>query len=159
MSNLSVKRRVLLRGTLAAGTVGVAVGAGLLQPGVVMAAWPKSAFEAKSVDEALTASFGSSQAAASEQIKVKAPDIAENGAVVPVTVSTDLAGVESITVLAAENGSPMAAKFELGAGAQGFVSTRIKMAKTSDVVAVVKTGDGLHSARKSVKVTIGGCGG
>lgn len=159
MSELNVKRRVLLRGTLAAGAVGAAVGAGLLQPGVVLAAWPKEAFEAKSVEEALTASLGSPQAEESEQIKVKAPDIAENGAVVPVTVSTDLADIESITVLSAENGSPMSAKFELGAGAVGFVSTRIKMAKTSDVVAVVKTGEGLFSARKSVKVTIGGCGG
>ena len=153
------KRRIFLKGTLAAGTLGIAAGAGLLTPRLVLAAWPKSAFEAKSVDGALSALLGSGSTTASGAIKVKAPDIAENGSVVPVTVSTDMDGVESITILAAANASPLAASFALGSTAKGFVSTRIKMAKTSDVVAVVKAGGKLYSAKKNVKVTIGGCGG
>ena len=78
---------------------------------------------------------------------------------VPVSISSDMSGVESIALLAAGNNTPLVATFTLGEGAVADVSTRIKMAKTGDVVAVVKAGGTLHSARKSVKVTIGGCGG
>jgi len=153
------KRRVFLKGSLAAGTVGVAVAAGLLTPQAVVAAWNEKAFKAKSIDDALSAAMGTASSAASEAIKIKAPDIAENGAVVPVSVKADMEGVESIALLAEGNASPLIATFELGSGAVADVSTRIKMGKTSDVIAVVKAGGKLHSARKSVKVTIGGCGG
>ena len=156
---MNTKRRVFLKGSLAAGTVGVAVGAGLLTPQAVIAAWDEKAFAAKSVDEALNAAMGMASNTASDAIKIKAPDIAENGAVVPVSVSTDMAGVESIALLAEGNATPLVATFELGEGAVPDVSTRIKMGKSADVIAVVKAGGKLHSARKSVKVTIGGCGG
>jgi len=96
---------------------------------------------------------------AAGDIKIKAPDIAENGAVVPITVSTGMAGVESISVLASGNGTPLVASFTLGSGAEAYASTRIKMAKTSDVVALVKANGKLFSNKKQVKVTIGGCGG
>jgi sulfur-oxidizing protein SoxY len=155
----NIKRRVFLKGSLAAGTVGAAVGAGLLAPQAVIAEWNEKAFHATSVDDALTATMGSASNSASEAIKIKAPDIAENGAVVPVSVSSDMADVESIALLAAGNNTPLVATFTLGAGAVANVSTRIKMGKTGDVIAVVKSGGKLHSARKSVKVTIGGCGG
>ena len=156
---MNTKRRVFLKGSLAAGTVGVAVGAGLLAPQAVLAAWPKAAFESKSVDEALSAAMGTAANSASDAIKIKAPDIAENGAVVPVSVSASIEGAESIALLAEGNGTPLVATFNLGTGALPDVSTRIKMGKTSDVIAIVKAGGKLHSARKSVKVTIGGCGG
>jgi sulfur-oxidizing protein SoxY len=149
---------MFLKGSLAGGAVGVAVGAGLLAPQSVLAAWPAAAFEAKKVEDAIKGSMGSALTEASDKITVKAPDIAENGAVVPVTVSTSLAA-ESIAVIAENNPAPLAAMFEMGPGAEGFVSTRIKMGKTGDVVAVVKAGGKLYSARKGVKVTIGGCGG
>ena len=154
-----MQRRTFLKGTLAGGTVAVAVGAGLLSPQAVLAAWPKAAFESKSVQDALTNLMGSAKTDASGDIKIKAPDIAENGAVVPVSVTTTIAGVESIAILAEKNGSPLAANFQMGKGTQGFISTRIKMGKTSDVIAVVKAGGKAHAARKNVKVTIGGCGG
>jgi sulfur-oxidizing protein SoxY len=144
---------------LASGGVAVAIGAGLLTPSTVLAAWPKSAFEAKGVDETLTALLGSKDHAASGDIKIKAPDIAENGAVVPVSVKTGMGGVSDIAIIAEKNGQPLAANFVLGSSAKGFVSTRIKMGKTSNVIAVVKAGGKLYSARKEVKVTIGGCGG
>jgi sulfur-oxidizing protein SoxY len=156
---MNTKRRVFLKGSLAAGTVGVAVGAGLLAPQAVLAAWPKSAFEAKSIDDALKAAMGNASSSESDAIKIKAPDIAENGAVVPVSVSATLDGAESIALLAEGNASPLVATFMMGAGGIPDVSTRIKMGKTSDVIAVVKAGGKLHSTRKSVKVTIGGCGG
>jgi sulfur-oxidizing protein SoxY len=156
---IDARRRILLKGSLAAGAVGVAVGAGLLTPRMVLAAWPQAAFEAKAVDAALESLLGSSSHEANDAIKIKAPDIAENGAVVPVTVETDMEGVSSVSIFAAGNTSPLVASFDIGDNAVGFVSTRIKMAKTSDVIAVVKAGDNVYSTAKEVKVTIGGCGG
>jgi sulfur-oxidizing protein SoxY len=146
--NTDMKRRVFLKGSLAAGTVGVAVSAGLLAPQAVLAAWPKADFEAKKMGDL---------GGASGDITVKAPDIAENGAVVPVTVSHNMKA-DSVAIYASANGTPLVAMFG-GPGAQSEVSTRIKMGKTGDVIAVVKSGGKMHHAKKSVKVTIGGCGG
>lgn len=157
MSNM--KRRTFLKGTLAAGAVGVAASAGLLTPKTVLAAWPSAAFDAKSVSDALKALMGNDKLDGSDKIKIKAPDIAENGAVVPVSVETSIDGASSISILAEKNASPLTANFNLGSGAEGFVATRIKLAKTTSVIAVVKAGDTLYSTGKEVKVTIGGCGG
>jgi sulfur-oxidizing protein SoxY len=154
----SMKRRTFLKGSIATGAVGVAVGAGLLTPQMVLAAWPKAAFEATTVDDALNGLYGSKDLTGSDQIKIKAPDIAENGAVVPISVTTDLAA-DTISIIAEKNASPLAASFILGSDTEGFVSTRIKMGKTASVIAVVKSGDKLYSTGKEVKVTIGGCGG
>ncbi len=157
--SIDMQRRLFLRGSLAAGAMGLAIGAGLLAPRAVLAAWPKQAFEAKKLPEAMQALLGGDQAAESGDIKLKVPEIAENGAVVPVKVSTSLDNVESITVFAVNNPVPLVSSFQFGEGAVGLVATRIKMGKTSDVVAVVKAGGKLYSASKKVKVTIGGCGG
>jgi len=154
-----MQRRTFLKGSLASTTVVVAMGAGLLSPRSVLAAWPKSAFAAKSVQDALTAIYGSAATSPSSDIKIKAPDIAENGAVVPVTVSTSISGITDIAIIVEKNGSPLAANFKLSSSSKGFVATRIKMGKTSNVIAVVKAGGKAYSARKDVKVTIGGCGG
>jgi len=153
------KRRIFLKGTLAAGAVGTAVSMGLLTPNTVLAAWSKDAFDAKEIPGALKGLYGSEATEESDAIKIKAPDIAENGAVVPITIESDMSGVSDIALIAASNGTPLVANFALTDDAVPFVSTRIKMGKTGDVVAVVKSGDKLLSARKSVKVTIGGCGG
>ena len=154
---IDAKRRILLKGSLAAGAVGVAVGAGLLTPRAVLAAWPEAAFKAQSVDDALKELLGTNTHEASDTIKIKAPDIAENGAVVPVTVESDAENISSISIIAAGNQTPLIASFNLGEGAQGFVSTRIKMAKSGDVVAIL-TADGRHfSARHHIRVASGGC--
>ena len=117
------------------------------------------AFEANDVNGALSGLFGSSDLTGSDNIKIKAPDIAENGAVVPITVSTDISGASSISIIAEKNAQPLAASFDLGPGTEGYVSTRIKMGKTASVIAVVKADGKLYSTGKEVKVTIGGCGG
>ena len=156
---MNQNRRVLLKSTFAAGATGIAISAGLLSPKAVLAAWPKAAFEAKDTDVALQASLGSSSTTESSDIKLKAPDIAENGAVVPITVTSNIANTEAISIVVSENGTPLAATFNLAANTKGFVSTRIKMGKTSDVIAVVKADGKLYSTSKNVKVTIGGCGG
>ena len=85
--------------------------------------------------------------------------IAENGAVVPITVTSSIAGVTAVSIIADKNPSPLAASFVLGEGANADVSTRIKMGKTGNVIALVQAGDKVYSAKKEVKVTIGGCGG
>ncbi len=153
-----MNRRTLLKRTLAVSAVSVAVSAGLLTPGQVLAAYPKAAFDAKEAGAALSAALGSSSYEHSDDIKIQAPDIAENGSVVPVTVSSDLTNVESITILAEANGTPLVASFNLS-GSEAYISTRIKMGKTGNVVAVVKSGGKLYANKKEVKVTIGGCGG
>ena len=153
-----MNRRALLKRTLAVGTVGIAASAGLLTPGQVLAAYPKAAFEAKDTAGALNGVLGSGSFENSDDIKIKAPDIAENGSVVPVTISSGMSGVESITILADSNNSPMVASFNLN-GSDAYVSTRIKMGKTGNVIAVVKSGGNLYANQKEVKVTIGGCGG
>mgnify|MGYP001550285097 FL=1 len=154
----SMKRRLFMKGSLATGALGVAISTGLI-PRTALAAWSKDAFEAKDVNGALGGLFGSTDLTASDKIKIKAPDIAENGAVVPVSVTTDIAGAQSISIITEKNQTPLTASFDLGPGAEGYVSTRIKMGKTSSVIAIVKADGKLYSVGKEVKVTIGGCGG
>ena len=153
-----MKRRTFLKGTVTGGMLGVAASAGLLAPKMVLAAWPQSAFDAHKIDDALKGLYSSSSHSKSGDIKIKAPDIAENGAVVPITISTGMKA-SSIAVLIKENPSPLACSYELGGNTTGFVSCRVKMGKTSDLIAVVKSGGKLHSATRKIKVTIGGCGG
>jgi len=156
---MTIKRRTFMKGTLAGSAIGVAVGAGLLTPRAVLAAWPKQAFESKSTADALKALHGSAEAASSGDITVKAPDIAENGAVVPITISTTLGDLKSISIIAEKNPVPLVATYDMGSTAEGYISMRIKMGKTSNVMAVVNSGGKLFEAKKEVKVTIGGCGG
>lgn len=152
-------RRTFLKGTSAAGTVAVAIAAGLLKPGQVLAAeWNKSAFDAKNTADALK-HMGATAPTDSKDITIKAPDIAENGAVVPVEVTSKIAGTQSISIMAEKNANPLIADFTLSNGAEGYVSTRIKMGQTSNVKVIVKAGGKFYTASKEVKVTIGGCGG
>ena len=121
------------------------------------AAWPKKAFLSTDGSQALTELLGTDQAVPSDRISLKVPEIADNGAVVPVTVSTTLDNVESINIVVAKNPRPLAATFDLMSRSLPEVSSRIKMAETSRVTAFVKTDSGLYSTSKDVKVTLGGC--
>ncbi len=155
-----MKRRSFLKGTLATGAAAIAVNAGLLTPSTVLADWNSKAFNAKTTDDALNALYGASNATTSGDVVLKAPAIAENGAVTPVTVdASGITGVESITILASKNPIPLVCEYTFGAAAVGYVSTRIKMGQTMDVIAVVNAGGKLLKAEQEVKVTIGGCGG
>ncbi|HCU53986.1 MAG TPA: thiosulfate oxidation carrier protein SoxY [Gammaproteobacteria bacterium] len=154
-----MNRRTFLKGTLAGGVVAVAAAAGLMKPTrVLAAAYPAAAFDAKSIDDALKGLYGTASTADSKAITIKAPLQAENGAVVPITVSTSLPNAESIAILVKENGTPLVASVAL-TGASGFFSARMKMGKTSDVKVAVKSGGKLHVATQQIKVTVGGCGG
>jgi sulfur-oxidizing protein SoxY len=152
-------RRKFLKSAVGLGGIAAAIGTGLLMPQRAFSAYLEDAFAATEVSAALIAAEGSDQHTPSDEIKLKAPDIAENGAVVPITVSSTLPDIESISIIATKNPSPLAASFKLSSMSEGYVSTRIKMGKTSNVVAVVKSGGKLYSATQEVKVTIGGCGG
>ncbi|MDZ7662592.1 thiosulfate oxidation carrier protein SoxY [Thiohalophilus sp.] len=152
-------RRLFLKGTMAAGTLAVAAGANLLTPGKVLAAWPEKAFTAEKMDSALSEMEGKTELVNSDKITVKTPDIAENGAVVSVTVRTELPDAENISIYVPVNTFPLTASYELTDKFGGEITGRIKMAKTSDVIAVVKAGGKLYTAKKEVKVTLGGCGG
>src|SRR3979409_2234368 len=120
--------------------------------------YPEDAFKAKSDADAIKSLYGKT-AEPSDKVKLDAPEIAENGAVVPISVSTPLADVTSISFLVSENPNALVASYKIPSGTVPTVANRIKMAKTSNVIAIVEAGGKLYSATKEVKVTLGGCGG
>ena len=152
-------RRRFLQQTTMAGSAAAAAAVGLLSPQALLAEWNEAAFKEKDVNAAIKAMTGSDASEESDKIHIKAPDIAENGAVVPVSVTSDIEGASEILILAPNNPVPLIAAFTLGEDAEAFARTNIKMGKTGDVVAIVKAGDKNYTAKKAVKVTIGGCGG
>jgi len=119
----------------------------------------RTAFTADTPDSALMELFGDKAIEQSDAIKLKIPDIAENGAVVPVSISTDIEGVESISIFIDQNPNPLSASFTIGENVFADISTRVKMGKSSRVRAMVQTSDKIYTVAKEVKVTIGGCGG
>lgn len=120
--------------------------------------YPEEAFKQKSDADVIKSLYGKT-AEPSDKVKMDAPEIAENGAVVPIAVSTTLADVTSIAFLVSENPNVLIAKYNIPAGTLPSVANRIKMAKTSNVTVLVEAGGKLYSAVKEVKVTVGGCGG
>jgi len=150
------RRNVLKTGTGAA-VLGALAAAGMI-PNVALASWNKAAFEAKSMADTLKA-LGATQPADSSDVQVTGPDIAENGAVVPVGVDSKIAGTTMVAILIDKNPNALAASFMLPAGTEANVQTRVKMGQTSNVYALVKAGDKFYMATKEIKVTLGGCGG
>ncbi|MBI4204987.1 MAG: thiosulfate oxidation carrier protein SoxY [Betaproteobacteria bacterium] len=151
-------RRTFLKLSGSAGTLALATAAGVLKPGPAWAAeWNQDAFAAKAVSDALK-NLGATNLIESKDIVITAPDIAENGAVVPVAVTSKIANTQSISILSEKNPFPLAASFTVSNGGEGYVSTRLKMGETSNVRAVVKADGKFYTAVKEVKVTIGGCG-
>jgi sulfur-oxidizing protein SoxY len=159
-TGFSAARRLILQG---AGTVAlIGLGVAPFRWPVALAAandkYPEEAFRQKSEADAIKALYGKT-AEPSDKVKMDAPEIAENGAVVPVSVSTTLADVTSISFLVSENPNALVASYRIPGGTVPNVANRIKMAKTSNVIVVVEAGGKLYSATKEVKVTVGGCGG
>ena len=152
------QRREILKAGGGLGLLGLLAAAGIITPGEARAEWNKTAFDAKNIEETLKA-MGATGPTASTDVQLNASDIAENGAVVPVGVVTTLPNVEAIAILVEKNPNPLAASFNLPAGTEPFVSTRVKMGQTSDVYALVKAGGKFYVAKKEIKVTLGGCGG
>jgi sulfur-oxidizing protein SoxY len=157
-SGFPATRRLILKG---AGLVAL-IGLGNVPFGAALAAandkWPEDAFTQKAEADAIKSLYGRT-AEPSDKVKLDAPEIAENGAVVPISVATTLTDVTSISILVADNPNALAASYNIPPGTIPGVANRLKMAKTSNVTAIVEAGGKLYSATKEVKVTVGGCGG
>lgn len=142
-----------------ASVLGLAIAAGIIKPGEAFAAeWNAKAFDAKSLADAEKA-LGAGGITESRDVMLNGPDIAENGAVVPVAVASKLPKTEYMAILVEKNPQPLAAAFTVTEGTEPNMTTRIKMGGTSNVVALVKADGKWYSATKEVKVTLGGCGG
>jgi len=139
--------------------MGLAMAAGLLRPSRARADWNKAAFEVKGNLAEEVKALGGAGATESKDISMSSPDIAENGAVVPFTVSSKLAKTESIALLVEKNPNMLAANFTIPEGTEPWINTRIKMGQTSNVIALVKADGKYYYTSKEVKVTLGGCGG
>jgi len=155
---INLERRKALKAGGGLGLLGIFAAIGLVHPGRVWAAGEKSAFDAKSMDEALDA-LGVVLPESNVAIRLTVPEIAENGAVVPVTVDSSLAKTEQIHILVEKNPNVLAANFVFPEGTESFVTTRVKMKETSKVIALVKADGKFYRVDKEVKVTAGGCGG
>ncbi len=157
---MNTDRRRMLQTTGRYGLLGALVASGLVterEARAQQAAWNKAAFETK--DLASTArALGGDLPGQSNQITLNAPDIAEDGAEVRLSVSTTLPNVTMIAVLVAKNPNMLAAAFTLSPESEPFVATHIKMAESSDVFALVRSDGKFHVVRKDVRVTLGGCG-
>ena len=145
---------------LSAALAGFGLTAGVAVPALAedAADWPHDAFKQTKIEDAIRALYGKG-VEPSDKISLDVPEIAENGAVVPVAVSASLPDITSLAILIPENPFTLAASYKIPDGTAPSVACRLKMAKTSKVVAVVESGGKLYSASKEVKVTLGGCGG
>ena len=159
-NGFSATRRLILKGAVTVALIGLGNVPFSLAPAFAAAnnKYPEEAFKAKSDADAIKSLYGKT-AEASDKVKLDAPEIAENGGVVPISVSTSLADVTSISFLVSENPNALAASYKIPAGTLPSVANRLKMAKTSNVIVIVEAGGKLYSATKEVKVTVGGCGG
>jgi len=127
----------------------------LLLAGGAGRAWPNSP---SPLDLAISLEAGGRQPAASGEVTLTAPDIAEDGALVPVTVESTLPGVEAVWIFVEKNPTPLAARFHLDHALDAFVSLRVKMNESCELIALVKSGDEYFIASKPVRVLAGGCG-
>ncbi len=151
---MNLQRRNFIR--LGAGTLSL-VASGLLWPLRALASTLEGAFKAKSVDGVFK-ELGSTPKP-SDEITLITPDIAENGAVVPVSIVSKIAKTEQIMVLVEKNPNPMAASFTIPDGTESSINTRVKVSQTCNVYAIVKADGQYYSAMRETKVTLGGCGG
>ena len=152
------QRRNVLKSGSGAALLGMLAAAGIINPGMALADWNKAAFDAKSMADTLKA-LGVAGTTDSKDVQVTGPDIAENGAVVPVGVSSTLPNVSMVAILIEKNPNALSATFNLPEGTEANVQTRIKMGQTSNIYALVKADGKFYMATKEIKVTLGGCGG
>ena len=152
------QRRNVLKSGSGAALLTVLAAAGIITPGMALADWNKAAFDAKSMADTLKA-LGAATPTDSKDVQVTGPDIAENGAVVPVGVSSTLPNITMVAILIEKNPNALAASFTLPEGTEANVQTRVKMGQTSNVYALVKSDGKFFMATKEIKVTLGGCGG
>ena len=149
--------RSVLKAGWAMGLLAV-FGSAMLRPGRALAAWNKGAFEAKTTADGMKA-LGVSNAEDSKDIQIRAPEIAENGAVVPIDITSNIPGTTAISVFIEKNPFPYTGTFDFSQGAMPYVHLRVKIGESSPVRVVATAGGRYYTSVKEVKVTIGGCGG
>jgi sulfur-oxidizing protein SoxY len=155
------QRRKVIKAGGGIGLLGLLAAAGLLPAGEAFAqqqGWNSGAFAARTFADAVKA-LGGAAPTENKAIQITAPDIAENGLVVPVSVTSNIPKTESIAILVEKNPNLLSAVFDIPAGTDPFVSTRVKLAESTDVYALVKADGKFHFLKKEIKVTLGGCGG
>jgi sulfur-oxidizing protein SoxY len=158
-TNMTADRREFIARSTQLTLLAMAVSAGLIEPPPAEAAeYDKALFETTSIADTVKL-IGDGAMAESKDITLTGPDIAENGAVVPISVTTTLPKTSQIVILVEKNPNTLAADFEIPEGTDAAVTTRVKLGQSTDVYALVKADGGLFYARKEVKVTLGGCGG
>jgi sulfur-oxidizing protein SoxY len=151
-------RRTILKRAGAFGVLTMGLVSGLVRSSNALAAqWNSAGFESKAMADALKA-LGAGKPVESRDIVITAPDIAENGAVVPVAVTSKIPNTQQISIIAEKNPRPLMATFDVSNGSEGYISTRLKLGETSNVWAVVKADGNFFAAKKEVKITVGGCG-
>jgi sulfur-oxidizing protein SoxY len=156
---MNTSRRTVLKSATTGGMLAGLIATGALRPAQALAAeWNKAAFEARDAPGALKG-IGAGSPAESKDLILKIPDIAENGAVVPVDVVSNIPNTTWIAILVDKNPFPLSATFEFANGALPEVSARLKLGQTSLVKVIAKADGKFYSAQKEVKVTVGGCGG
>jgi sulfur-oxidizing protein SoxY len=151
-----MRRREFLK--TSSGILAALAAVGLPLPEARAEDWNKAAFETKNLEE-LIKLLGGAGAQESAEVAIVAPDIAENGAVVPIQVGSKVPKTEAIALLVEKNPNVLAAMFTLPAGTLPEIQTRVKMAMTSNVFAIVRADGKFHYAAKEIKITLGGCGG
>jgi sulfur-oxidizing protein SoxY len=156
---INLERRNALKAGGGLGLFAVLTAVGLLRPSDVLAESNRVAFSAKNMDEALTAMGVKSPEKNEVFIQLTVPEIAENGAIVPVKVVSTFPNVEQISILVEKNPNVLAANFFFPQGTESMLTTRVKMGQTCNVIALVKADGKYYRAAKEVKVTAGGCGG
>ena len=152
------QRRNVLKTGSGAALLSVLAAAGIIKPEIALADRNKGAFEAKNMADTLKA-LGATTPADSKDVQLTAPDIAENGAVVPIGVASTLPNVTMVAIMVEKNPTTLAASFTLPAATEPNIQTRVKMGQTSNVFAVVKSDGKFFMTSKEIKVTLGGCGG
>jgi sulfur-oxidizing protein SoxY len=155
-------RRAALKAGSATAIFGLFIAAGLVRPGTALAqaaGWNQGAFAAKGLENTVKALGGASPAQSKDVTWGSTPEIAENGAVVPISITSSIPKTESISILVEKNPNTLSAVFTIPAGTDPSISTRVKMGESSAVYALIKADGKYYVAQRDIKVTLGGCGG
>jgi sulfur-oxidizing protein SoxY len=154
-----MNRRNFLKNSLMTAATLTTFAVFIIKPKILYAAWQKESFNNTDLNDSINSVYGHNNLSESSEVMLKAPAIAENGAIVPLNVKTKLKNVESIMIFVENNPQPLSSGYNLSSKSVPTVGTRIKMGNTSKVIAAVKSDGKIYTASKEVKVTIGGCGG
>ena len=154
---MTSSRRRFLKNAFSVLCVGLVAKFGLVFPRVAQATWPEQAFHAKKLSEVLLNLFQQTETTKTKRIHLKIPGIAQDGAVVPMTITSTLKQIDRIVIFVAQNPIPLIADFELSPSMEVFVRTRIRMADTGHVTVIARANGKLYSTQKQVTVTVGGC--